>query len=504
MEEKSVPMHKDPSFLKVVTALEMARIEKWAVQRGSSEERFVEEAGRKVAIAATEFAEKKKLPKKVVILVGKGNKGADAYAAGAALLEEGFQVRAIALFSDKECSSLNRKMGERFKKRRGSVEREISFKEESFIIDGLLGTGFKGKIEGVLKKAILAANLSKKPILSIDIPSGLDGSTGEVRGCAITAAETIALGLPKIGFFLREGWNHVGKVRVEDFGLPKEAVEKGECLAYWPLRSRLGLPKIVRNRHKYQAGYVVGLGGSSDMRGAPKLSGLAALRSGAGIVRLFHLGEIGPAPMELICADWDPKKWKEEMKRAGALFAGPGLGKLTPEMKRLFTSVTSVPSIPIPAVFDADVLLPDVKFPKHAILTPHRGEALRLLKLKHAPEEEVLFAEVLKFCDRTETIVVLKGAPTFIFIPEIAPIVIPFGDPGMATAGMGDVLTGIIAALLAQKLAPARAAVLGASLHGIAGEIAAEEKTSHAMIASDVIHCLPKAFQSVAKHGIEW
>ncbi len=491
-------MHKDPSFLKVVTAQEMARIEKWAVKRGASEERFVEEAGRKVAAAAAEFVEKNRLQKKVVMLVGKGNKGADAYVAGTALLEEGFQVRAIALFPDRECSSLNRKMGERFKKRRGKVDREISFADEGLIIDGLLGTGFKGKVEGLLKKAILAANDSKKAIISIDIPSGLDGTTGQMGGCALEADETVALGLPKMGFFLREGWNHVGKIRVEDFGLSKEAVEEAESLAYWPLRSRLGLPKIVRNRHKYQAGYVVGLGGSADLRGAPKLSGLAALRSGAGIVRLFHLGEIGPAPVELICQSWDKKKWDDELKRAGAVFVGPGLGKWNGGLKTLLKSIS------VPAVFDADALLPDVKFPRHAILTPHRGEALRLLKLKHAPAEEVLFAEVLKFCDRTETIVVLKGAPTFVFIPELAPIVIPFGDPGMATAGMGDVLTGVIASLLAQKLAPARAAVLGASLHGIAGEIAAEEKTSHAMIASDVIECMPKAFQVVAKTGIEW
>ncbi len=488
-------MYKDPSFLKVVTAQEMARIEKWAVQKGASEEKFVEEAGRKVAAAAMEFAEQKKLPKKVLILVGKGNKGADAYGAGAALLEEGYQVRAVSFFPDEDCSGLNRKMRERFKKRRGKVEREIRFHDEGFILDGLLGTGFKGKVEGVLKKAIAAANLSKKPIVSIDIPSGLDGSTGEVRGCAIEAALTVALGLPKIGFFLRQGWNHVGKIRVEDFGLPKEAVEKAECLAYWPLLKGFELPKIVRNRHKYQAGYVVGLGGSEDLKGAPKLSGLAALRTGAGIVRLFHFGDIGPAPVELISNEWNEKKWKEELKRASAVFAGPGLGKLKAGMK------SRLEAIAVPAVFDADALLPDLAYPEHAILTPHRGEALRLLKMKHAPEEEVLFAEVLKFCDRKNVIVVLKGAPTFVFVPELAPVIIPFGDPGMATAGMGDVLTGVIAALLAQKTAPAKAAVLGAALHGIAGEIAAAEKTSYGLIAGDVIDCLPKAFQALMGIG---
>ena len=481
-------------FLKVVSAQEMARIEKWAIEKGASEEAFVEAAGKKVAEAVIEFIEKRRLGKKVAMVIGKGNKGADAYAAGRFLLEEGFHVRAIPLCDAEDCSGLNRKMGDRFRKRLGHFDEGLKFQDDALILDGLLGTGFKGKIEGILEKAICKMNDSGKPIISIDIPSGLNGSTGEIGGSAIHAQETVALGLPKIGFFLRDGWNCVGQVRVEDFGLSEEAIDQAQELAYFPLPSSLRLPPVMRTRHKYQAGYVLGIGGSKELTGAPKLTGLAALRAGAGIVRIFSRDAIGPCPLELICSKWNEKQWREEMKRAGAVFIGPGLGKAAAVKQWVKKELKK---ITIPSVIDADALLPDLEYPKNAILTPHRGEALRLLGLKEMPLEELLFSKIMKFCERKRVIILLKGAPTFIFIPEKPPLISPFGDPGMASAGTGDVLTGILAALLAQKMEPEEAAVLGAALHGIAGEIAAHHKTSYGLIASDLIDFLPQAFRTL-------
>lgn len=476
------------SFLgpKVVSAAEMSRIDKLAVQNGCSEERFIEEAGRKVALSVMEC------PKKhATLLIGKGNKGADAYAAGIQLSEEGFRVRALALFPPDACSEWNRKFGERFAKK-GKLTRvwdgeEIQF-EEGWIIDGMLGTGFKGKVEGIIETAIRMANDSKKPILAIDIPSGLDGTTGEVLGVAIVAAMTVSLGMAKSGCFLREGWNHTGRLRVEDFGMPPKFAALAKEVAYLPDAAKLRLPKILRNRHKYQAGYLIGFSGSNLMRGAPKMAGLAALRAGAGIVRVFHKEEIGEAPMELICQKWSKKNWNQELKRAHAIFAGPGLGS---------ARLGWMKKIDLPIVLDADALQEGVEFPPQAVLTPHRGEMLRLLGLKSAPQEEEFISRCQKFAERKRVVLVLKGGPTFLFAHGKPPLIFPRGDPGMATAGAGDVLTGILGGLLAQGLSCYEAAATGIYLHAAAGEKAALEKTSYGLIAGDLIEFLPKAFQEL-------
>ena len=475
-----------PSFasFKILSPKEMECVEKLALKQEFREELFIQEAGKKAAERIINSP-----LKRATLLVGKGNKGADAYAAGLALMEEGFHVEAIALFPPKVCSLENQNFRDRFAKRGSIIEAwdgdPIEMKQ-GWIIDGMLGTGFQGKVEGLLETAIRIANDSKLPILAIDLPSGLNGATGEVGSVAIQATMTAAMGFAKIGCFLREGWNHTGSLSVEDFGLPAVFIGKAEAICQLPDLKAFALPKIVRNRHKYQAGYVLGFSGSNTMRGAPKMAGLAAMRAGAGIVRIFHKGEIGSSPMELICQKWNAKIWAQECKRAQAIFAGPGLG---------IGQSNWLKKIDLPIVLDADLLRPNMLFPKKAVLTPHRGEMLRLLKLQSAPLEEEFLARCQKFTEKNRVVLLLKGAPTFLFAHGKLPLIIPYGDPGMATAGSGDVLTGIIAALLAQGLSSYEAAALGAILHGIAGEKAARAKTSYSLIARDLIECLPKAYQ---------
>lgn len=473
--------------LKVVTAQEMARIEKKAIERGGKPERWMAAAGRQVADAAISYIQKHRLPKKITLLVGPGNNGGDAYAAGLYLLEEGYHVHAWTVGG--RTSPLNKKFGERFRKKGGRFARKL----DGLIVDGLLGTGFKGKVEKEMAALIQEANGSGLPILAIDIPSGLNGTTGEGE-IAIRAEETIALGLPKMGFFLRDGWNHVGILRVVDFGLPEEAVAEAESLAYLP--RHIPLPPLVRNRHKYQAGYVIGYGGSKALSGAAKLSAWAALKGGAGIVRLFHPEEIGPAPDELICTPWSEAGWQEALAKGSAVFVGPGLGR---SPKTASWLKKHLPRLALPCVIDADALQKGVPLPARAVLTPHRGEAMRLLGLRGAPSEEQLFAALMKFSAQKKVVVVLKGAPTFIFRPRALPIIVPRGDPGMATAGSGDVLTGVIAALLAQGSSCGEAAVLGVALHALAGEAAARVKTSYCLVASDLIEFMPSAFAALTQ-----
>ena len=499
-KKRDVPFSRLQSMLiPVVTAQEMARLERMAVEGGCSEETFMAEAGRKVAQAALEWIEERGLPKRAALLVGKGNNGGDAFAAGICLLEAGIRVRALALYPSGACSILNRKFRERFRKKKGVIKSELfSFEEEGLILDGFLGTGFRGKVEGRMDEAIRKAIDSRRPILAIDIPSGLDGTSGEVRGAAILAQETIALGAPKSGFFLREGWNLVGKIRVEDFGLPN--LKSGEAFANIPDLTQISslLPPLLRNRHKYQAGYVVGYGGSALYRGAPKLTGLAALRAGAGIVRIFHKEEVGEGPYELILQKWEEKEWRRELKRARAVFMGPGIGQSKESLRFLQTELKR---IDLPVVLDADALQEGIEYPKNAILTPHRGEVLRLLGLKKDTLEEDLLARCQKWTRRTGAILVLKGAPTYIFSPDLAPVIVPHGDPGMATAGAGDVLTGVLAALLAQGMNGLEAAVLGVALHALAGEEAALRKSSYGLISGDLIESLPSAFKRIGERG---
>ncbi len=483
-------------FIPVVTAQEMQRLDHLARGLGCKEEVLIREVGRKVSAIVSERLESRSLPKSVLLLVGKGNKGADGYATGICLLEKGVKVRALSVFSLDVCSEMNRFFYHRFIDKGGVLqyfkESMDWMSEEGLIVDALLGTGFQGKVEGDLAVVIGLALRSKKKVISIDIPSGIDGTTGASKGLAIVADETIALGAIKVGCFLRSGWNCVGRLSFVDFGLPNEVFKEASLLGRVPSLDRLAacLPTVIRNRHKYQTGYVVGLSGSKLFRGAPKLAGMAAFRSGAGIVRIFHHQEIGEAPYELICQSFSMKAWKEELKRADAVFVGPGLGKVQKIIPLLTMSE-------VPFVFDADAICEDIQYPPHSILTPHRGEVLRLLKITKDSQEEDLLARCQKWVQHTNCILVLKGSPTFIFVKDHPPMIIPYGDPGMAKAGTGDVLTGVIAALLAQKLKPQEAAMLGVFLHAMAGEMASSLKTSYGMIASDLIEALPSAIRDL-------
>jgi len=479
---------------KIVTAQEMQRIEKKAIAAGHSAEKFMDKAAEGIASITKEFIERLHLPKKVILLTGKGSNAGDAYTAGALLCKKRFSVLAVSPFPLKECSSLCQERHHRFIKGGGKVVSldNADIKGFGVILDGLVGTGFKGKATGALAKAIEWANQTDLPILALDIPSGLNGATGEVESVAIDAVGTLFLGLPKTGFFLEQGWDHIGDLAGIDFGLPEEFVNQAKEDALLLDPTSLHLPLLRRSRHKYEAGYVLGIAGSPQMPGAAALATAGVLRSGAGIVRLFSVPGMPTDQLlaEVIHEEADLKKIKKESKRAAAYFVGPGLGTdpLTEKLlKQLF------PRLCLPTVIDADALdflakNPSTKLPKHSILTPHHGEMEKLLKKKTGLKNCQAYVE------KHKTTIVLKGAPSIIFHPGKKPLVIAHGDPGMATAGSGDALTGILAGLLAQKMTPDEAAALGVYLHARAGEIAGLNLTSYCMIASDILKYLPQAF----------
>lgn len=492
--------------MKIVTPKEMTAIESEAYKEGASKEVFMETAGKGVAEWADLFLQKNKQLNTVILLCGKGNNSGDGYVAGRYLLEWGYTVKAHQLVPINTTSPLCQINNQRFIEAGGEISETPSllFGSSTLIIDALFGTGFHGVAREPYATTIHQANQSRSPIIAIDIPSGLCGETGKVEGKAIKATETIMLGLPKQGFFLHKGWDHVGKLRYVDFGLPEKQVAtahasmhlvRGEDVTPW-------LPPLKRSRHKYEAGAVIGIAGSATMPGAAILSSYAAIRSGAGIVKLQYPEGMEHAlssmPPEIIKIPYnDPDAVIEALNKSTAAFIGPGIGK----DDNVFNFLKAILSnIAVPCVIDADALngiaekaLP---VPKNAILTPHVGEMSRLLKGKHpSPGTEEFLYICQEYVETHNVTLILKGGPSFIFHPNTPITVNETGDPGMATAGSGDVLTGLLAALLAQKVSPYKAALLGTYLHGLAGEYAADALTSYSMTASHIIGHLTSAFK---------
>lgn len=487
-------------MIPVVSAKQMAEMESNAYQEGYKEETFMAKAGLEIAKGVKKYIEEHQLEKTILLLGGKGNNTGDGYVALCHLKEWGLDTLSYQVAPPS--SPLCKDHYTQYTALGGTVTDKFPTNFSGLILDGLFGTGFHGVAKAPFGKMIEEANQSGLPILAIDIPSGLNGNTGSTEGPVIKASQTLYLGLPKLGFFLDQGWNLIGELRGADFGLPEKFIREIE----WELleKKELILPKVVRNRHKYESGYVVGIAGSPGMPGAAQLASLAALRAGAGIVRLLHPegmeGELSASPYELVRVPYKTIEEKLDLiKKGQSLFIGPGLGR-TKEAKTLLETLFK--TLDRPAVVDADALfyLGDTQKspPKGAILTPHLGEMGKLLALPERPSATATFLEECQeYVEKHEIILLLKGGPTFILAPGKKKTISPFGTAGMATAGSGDVLTGIIAALLAQSLDPFSAATLGAAIHGLCGEVAAKEKTNYSLIASDLIDALPSVFEEL-------
>jgi hydroxyethylthiazole kinase-like uncharacterized protein yjeF len=496
--------------VKVIPSTEMARLEALAYAEGSQPEEFMLNAGRGVALQVQEFILKNGFQKVVTVLCGKGNNAGDAYVAATHLQKLGYSVTAYALESKDNCSILCSLHEEHFVEEGGKVinphtAADFEFPQEGIILDGIFGTGFHGAAEGIYAVAINQANASKLPIIAIDIPSGLNGQTGEALGPVIKATETLYLGLPKTGFFLLDGWNNVGRLVGVDFGLDPKWIDQGleDFILLTSENIKPLMPHMKRNRHKYEAGVVVGLAGSPGMPGAAQLSSLAALRGGAGLVRLLHPEgmqvELSNSPYELIRVPYEPGDTVSVAKTLGkatACYIGPGIG-LKDAVRHLLKNV--LPQINIPCVIDADALKitaeDSISFPEKCVLTPHHGEMLSLFKqTAKLPLDKALLRKCQAYAEDKNVTLVLKGAPTFIFHTNEPILVSVEGDPGMATAGSGDVLTGLITSFLAQGLKTRDAAALAVYMHGKAGARAAKQKSSFCLVASDIIHYFPEEF----------
>lgn len=364
------------------------------------------------------------------------------------------------------------------------------------IIDALLGIGLKGPVHGIIATAINQINDSGLPVVAIDIPSGLNADTGLVENHCVKANATITFIGPKTGMYTLDGPDHCGDIDCRHLQLDN-LIAKLTPDAYLLQKEYLPLPLPPRkkNTHKGNYGHVLVIGGGPGMPGSVSLVALAALRTGAGSVTIATWPEhahtaLAQVPEAMIWGVNSPDDLAPLLARASICVIGPGLGE-TEWAKSLFAAaITSQ----LPMVIDASALRLLADHPQaddNWILTPHPGEASSLLSCSINDIQKDRYASAAAIQKQYGGVVVLKGTGTIIHLPEKETYVCPFGNPAMASAGMGDVLSGIIAALCAQGLSLSDAAKLGVWVHAVAGDKAAKLIGDAGVIASDLIKLVP-------------
>jgi hydroxyethylthiazole kinase-like uncharacterized protein yjeF len=365
--------------------------------------------------------------------------------------------------------------------------RELVEERPDVVVDALLGTGLKGAPREETSRLIEQINAGGVPVVAVDIPSGVNASTGEVAGAAVQADLTVTMHGPKVGLAVAPGRFQAGEIAVADIGL--EPAETGHRLVAPEILAEV--PRRSARDNKYTAGHVLVVGGSRGMTGAPALAARAALRADAGYVTIAAPAESLPVLETLVleAVKRPLEQAFEAAAKANALAVGPGLGR-EKESKALVRRLLS--EVEVPAVVDADALfeLEPGEWPAPRVLTPHEGELGRLLGRESKEVAAHRLASVQEAAERFDCVVVLKGEDSLVAAPGRDVLVCALGLPSLATAGTGDVLTGIIAAFLAKGMEAQRAAGAACAAQQLAAREAAQR---YGLVASDVIEALPRA-----------
>ncbi len=511
--------------MKIVTAREMKGIDRTAIEEyGIPSLVLMERAGLAVALKVREFY----APRKVIVLCGSGNNGGDGLVAARDLHNAGFRVKAFLLSEEGRLSpdcTLQYQIARRFG---FPVEFRPPVKREDFhsaiVVDAVFGTGLSRPVDDAVAQVFRLVKDSEAPVVSVDIPSGVSSDTGEILGEAIRAHCTVTFGLPKRGHYVYPGAAYTGRLFVEDIGFPQklltsdalkvELVDEGLAAALIPPR-----PKYS---HKGDYGHILLVAGSRGKTGAALLAAKACLRAGAGLVTIGVPESLTDIFMNRVTDEMTlplpdngrgalsskaiPQIVEFSSQRADIIAIGSGIG-VSHDTEEILSELLRTSEIPV--VIDADGLnslkgnldlLKKAKSP--LILTPHPGEMARLLQGRKCTIQDIekdRITTALGFSADTGSTLVLKGVPTISATPEGRAFVNTSGNPGMATAGSGDVLTGIIASFLGQGLSPEHASILGVYLHGLAGDEAAAAKGEHGLIASDIVSFLPEALRILGK-----
>jgi len=469
--------------------------------------------------------------KKVAIIAGRGNNGGDGFVIARYLFSKNIDVKIYLCCSEDVvkgdaktnlnlCYNMGVEIIELFDQEKFE-EYELSMAHRNIWIDALLGTGLKSEVKGYYKYIIDYVNSLKKPVFSVDIPSGLNADTGKICGSAIMAKATITFGLAKIGLVVYPGASYVGSLKIADIGIPPKIVEtlnpKQNLLTEDMIKSYIK-PRIPE-AHKGTTGHIMVIAGSKGKTGAAAMTAMSAMRSGAGLVTLGiaesinnimetqvleamtlplsenESGFLSMDAFEDIMVNLDNKK---------CLALGPGLG-MSEETGKLVRKL--IQEVNIPIVLDADginhlerhtEILHSIKAPM--ILTPHPGELARLLDMSVSDLLEDRITIVKEFTEEFKVHLVLKGAKSVIGHPYQSVYINPTGNSGMASGGMGDVLTGIIASFIGQGYPLEFAIRTAVYIHGMAGDILEVEKGVFGYLASDIMLILPKVINKFSKN----
>lgn len=503
---------------KVVTARQMGDFDHRAVEEfGVPSLDLMENAGRHVFEVANSMLRGQG---KAVVVAGRGNNGGDGLVAARLLHETGVDV-SVFLLSDpsniRGDAKVNLDRLLKFVPVRSidSVsELDTPLKEAQLIIDAIFGTGLKGEVTGLAADAIRAVNSSGKPVVAVDLPSGLDADTGRIWGVCVKADCTITFALPKIGLLTYPGAAFVGRLEVVDIGIPE--VLCSEVNVEVPERQWIArhLPERPPDGHKGTFGTVLVIAGSPGLTGAAAMASEAALRSGAGLSTLAvpaSLQDLMAVKLTEVMTRSLPETSErtfsteavgpavELAEKATAVVLGCGLGT-HPETCRFVRNF--VKSLRKPTVIDADGLNCltgelNVLEGDHGdlVLTPHPGEMGRLLGTSASEVQSNRLDAALEAASRFKSVIILKGTRTIIADPSGKAVINPTGNVGMATGGTGDVLAGIVGGLLAQGLSSFHAAACGTYVHGAAGDVACRRLGAAGMIAGDVLRSVPEALK---------
>ncbi|GAB4539504.1 MAG: NAD(P)H-hydrate dehydratase [Thermodesulfovibrionia bacterium] len=531
-------------MLKVVTAEEMQEIDRVTIEEyGIAGTILMERAGLSVARVVDGLL-KEGRERTVIVLCGGGNNGGDGMVVARLLHNQGYNVVAFLTAEPDELKGdarINYNAAKRFGVRVYPIDRFLThysshITHHTIIIDALLGTGLNKEVRGTLKTVIEKVNKSSSTVtsppatvtsppatvVSIDIPSGISSDNGQIMGCAIKANYTVTFGLPKRGHLIFPGAEHTGRLFIEDIGFPQGLLKSRDIRVNLVERDDVALllPERPRYSHKGRYGHVLLIAGSKGKTGAGLMSARACLRTGAGLVTIgvpeslmnifqsrvteemtLPLPDNGKGSLSISAYE----KILGFMKRVNVLAIGPGLS-VDEEIREVVKLLITKSNIPI--VIDADginAIAGDTGILKEAkspiILTPHPGEMMRLLgedsgyKIQDIERERIDIA--VSFSNKTKTYLILKGVPTVIATPQGDAFINPTGNPGMAKAGTGDVLTGMVSALLAQGLSPRDACIVGVYLHGLSGDMASEKKGVYSVTASDIIRMIPSGFKGI-------
>ncbi|TAJ76593.1 NAD(P)H-hydrate dehydratase [bacterium] len=511
----------------VVTTKEMREMDRLTIQKyGVSSLTLMERAGEGVARAILErFGPA--IKGGVLVVAGKGNNGGDGLVVARHLKKKRIPCE-VVLLARKEALSHDAAENLRaYLKARGRLfevtEESLSLlskqlKGKRLLVDAILGTGLKEEVRGLYAEAITIMNTSGLPVVAVDIPSGLDADSGRALGSAIKAEMTVALGFPKVGEVIYPGLSHAGELVVAEIGIHPKAIEevhpRTELLEEEDVRWLI--PSREADTHKGTYGHLLVMAGSRGKTGAAILGCRAAMRVGAGLVTLAAPRSLnGIFASSLVEVMTEPLKdnaeeeieplsdhdWRRLLDKKSAFLFGPGIGVKDSGRNALRWLLKN---LELPWVIDADglnLLAGELERLRHAktppVLTPHPGEMARLLGKDTAAVNRDRIGVARSFAREHRCYLVLKGARTVIATMDGRIFINPTGNPGMASGGMGDVLSGILAGLLTQGLEVEDVLKLGVFLHGFIGDQVAREKGEIGIIASDVVEGLPAGMKAL-------